>query len=87
MAVNIQLPAAVESELRSQFENLDEVAREAMLVELYRQDNLSHHQLGQALGLDRFETDGLLKRHKVTEDLPTLEEYDSALRRLGMPKT
>ena len=38
-----------------------------------------------ALGLDRFETEGVLKRHNVTEDLLTLEEIDqqiAALRKL-----
>ena len=33
---------------------------------LYRQDRIAHHQLAEALGLDRYETDGVLKRHKVS---------------------
>jgi predicted HTH domain antitoxin len=84
MAVTIQIPADVEQRLRAEDPDLDATAREAMLVELYRQDKLSHHELSQAMGLDRFETDGLLKRHGVTEDLPTNEEYDAALARLGV---
>jgi predicted HTH domain antitoxin len=85
MAVTIQIPADVEQRLRAEDPDLEATAREAMLVELYRQDRLSHHELSQAMGLDRFETDGLLKRHGVTEDLPTNEEYDAALARLGVP--
>jgi predicted HTH domain antitoxin len=84
MSVTIQIPADVEQRLRAENPDLETTAREAMLVELYRQDKLSHHELSQALGLDRFETDGLLKRHGVTEDLPTNEEYDAALARLGV---
>ena len=70
MAVTIQLPADVEQRLRAENLDLDSDAKEAMLVELYRQDKLSHFELSRALGLNRFETDGVLKKHKVTEDLP-----------------
>jgi len=84
MAVTVELPADVEQKLRAQSPDLDAEAKEAMLVELYRQDKLTHNELSQALGLDRFETDAVLKRHNVTEDLPTEAEYNSALSRLGV---
>jgi predicted HTH domain antitoxin len=82
MAVTIQLPADVEERLRSESPDLDAEAKEAMLIELYRQDKVSHYELSQALGLDRFETDGVLKKHNVTEDLPTVDEIEQGLRRL-----
>jgi hypothetical protein len=85
MAVTIELPADIERDLRRAIHDLDQAGREAMLVELYRQDQLTHYQLAQALGLDRFETDAVLKRHNVTEDFPSDEEYTAALARLGMP--
>jgi hypothetical protein len=84
MAVTFQLPADVEQRLRAETPDLDAEAKEAMLIELYRQDKLSHFELSQALGLDRFETDGVLKKHNVTEDLPTVEEYEAAITRLGL---
>jgi len=84
MAVNVELPADIEQRLRQQSSDLDSVAKEAMLVELYRQDKISHYELSQALGLDRFETDGVLKQHNVTEDLPTAQEYEAAITRLGL---
>jgi predicted HTH domain antitoxin len=87
MALTIQLPDDIERDLRRDLGNLDQAAKEAMLIELYRQDNVSQHQLSQALGLDRFETEALLKKHNVTEDLPTDEEYDAALARLGVLQT
>jgi hypothetical protein len=34
------------------------------------------------LGLDRFATDGVLKRHQVAIDLPTPEELEEDLRYL-----
>lgn len=62
-------------------------AREAMLVELYRRGVLSHGSLASALGISRDQTDGVLKRHAVIEDLPTLAELraeiDEARRQHG----
>ena len=84
MALSIELPSAVEQRLRAENPDLESAAREALLVELYRQDMLSHYELSVALGLDRFETDAVLKKHNVTEDLPTDEEYAAALARLGV---
>ncbi len=85
MPISFSLPEPIEESLRVQIGNLDEAAKEAAVVELYRQGRLSHHELATSLGLDRFETDAILKRHKVTEDLITEEEFDeqvAALRRL-----
>jgi hypothetical protein len=84
MSVQIDLPPEIERRLRAESADLDTEAREAMLVELYRQDKLTHRELGCVLGLDRFQTEGLLKKHHVTEDLPTEEEYAAALRRLNV---
>lgn len=82
MAVTIQLPADVEERLRADTPDLDRAAKEAFLLELYRQDKLTHYELSLALGLDRFETDALLKKHHVTEDLPTAEEMEASLSHL-----
>jgi hypothetical protein len=81
MAVTIQLPSEIEQRLRATSSDLDTEGKEAMLVELYRQEKLTRLELGQALGLNRFETDAVLKRHNVTEDLPTREELEDDLRR------
>ncbi|MCL2641630.1 MAG: UPF0175 family protein [Phycisphaerales bacterium] len=81
MAVTIELPLDIERDLRRSLGNLDQAAKEAMLVELYRQDKLTHRQLGCALGLDRFETEATLKKYRVTEDLPSDAEYEAALNR------
>lgn len=62
--------------------NPNSEAKVAMLIELYRQDKLSRYELSLALGLTRFETDALLKKHHVTEDLPTPEEIEQDLRHL-----
>ena len=75
MAVTFQLPADLEQDLRRGLRDLDAEAKEALLVSLYRRRRLSHAALARALGLDRFETEDLLRRHNVTEDLGTVEEY------------
>jgi hypothetical protein len=41
---------------------------------LYRQGKLDPKQLADGLGLDRWQIEGILKKHNVTEDLPTIEE-------------
>ena len=79
MAVTFQLPQDVERKLREAIGNLDQVVKEAALVELYRQDRISQHELALAMGLDRLEVEALLKDHDVTEDLLSGNEYNSAL--------
>jgi hypothetical protein len=82
MAISFILPAEIERQLREELGDLDAAAKEAALVELYRQDRLTHHQLATSLGLDRFETEALLKRHNVTEDLITHDEYSQQMSQL-----
>jgi predicted HTH domain antitoxin len=79
MTLTVQIPADVERRLREQTDDLDAEAKEAMLVEFYRQGKLSHYELAMALDLSRYDTDGLLKRHNVTEDSPSLDEIRSEL--------
>jgi hypothetical protein len=80
MSVTFQLPGELEEHLRRDVADFDAAAKEAMLIEFYRQDKISRYELSQALGLGRIETDGVLKKHNVTEDLPTTEELEEDLR-------
>jgi hypothetical protein len=72
----------VEDDLRMQFADLVQTAKEAALVELYRQQKLSHGQFAESLGISRDEANAVLKRHNVTEDLPTVEEFNEQMGRL-----
>jgi predicted HTH domain antitoxin len=87
MAVSFQLPTDLEHELRSDLRDLDGEAKEALLVSLYRQGKLSHVALSNALGLDRFETEDVLRKHNVTEDLGTVEDYLSDAATLAKLRT
>ena len=85
MSISFELPVAVEEQLRRDHADLDVVAKEAALVELYRQGRISQHQLGLSLDKSRFDVEELLKRHKVIEDLDTageVAEQVAILRRL-----
>jgi hypothetical protein len=77
--ISFQLPDDVEQRLRRELGDLDAVAKEAALVELYRQGQLSHGSLAESLGISRYEADAVLKRHNVSEDLLTREEFDEQL--------
>ena len=67
MSVTLDLPKDIEERLRRENPNLDSDAKEACAVELFRQGKLNHFQLSCVLGVDRFETDAVLKRHHVEE--------------------
>ena len=75
MTVAFELPAEAEEALRHDGGDASAAAREAVLVELYRQRRLTHFQLARALGMSRLQTDGVLKAHAVLEDLMTVEEF------------
>jgi len=65
MTISFDLPEHVEKSLRESFEDLNLAAKEAAMVELYRQHKLTLHELGQSLGLSRLEADEVLKQHNV----------------------
>jgi len=73
MNISFEIPGEIEQELGGNGADISSEAREAFLVELYRQDRITHHQLAEALGLSRLETDGVLKQHKVSSGV-TAEE-------------
>jgi hypothetical protein len=76
------LPPEVEERLRAEVPDLSGAVREAFAVDLFRRGILTHQGLGQSIGLDRFETDALLKRHRVTEQSLTHEDVDADVRNL-----
>ena len=76
MAISFEIPPDIEHGLGTDGADLEPggeggVPRRALSA---RPD--PHHQLAEALGLDRYETDGVLKRHKVSP-VATAEEIRS----------
>jgi uncharacterized protein UPF0175 len=82
MTVTFDLPYDLEQSLRRSLGDVGQAAKEAALVELYRQRHIAHRDLARALGRSRLEVEALLKHHGVVEDLPTEAEHDAALSRL-----
>ncbi len=66
--ISLELPAAVVANL-TQTGSVSDELKEAMGVELYRQEKITHFQLSKLLEIDRFETDGILKKHGVMIEL------------------
>ncbi len=91
MAVTFELPPDVEKKLRAETPDVDRRAKEAFAIELFRRGRLTHAELSQVLGIDRFDTDALLKRCQVfqgsqsSDDIQT--DRDTLARVLGTAPT
>ena len=77
MTVSFKLPEEVEQSLREELGDLDQAAKEALLLDSYRRGKLSKYVLSQTLGLDRFETEALLKSRRIFEGSPTWEDLEA----------
>ncbi len=77
ISLAVNLPPQVEEQLRAESGDLSSAVRESFAVNLFRRGILTHHELGQVLSIDRFETDALLKRNDVTEYSLTHEDIDA----------
>jgi predicted HTH domain antitoxin len=84
MAVTIELPPNVESRLRAELANLDDVAKLGLAVETFRNGKLSVGQFAELLGISQYAADGILKERGIlfadNEDELTTER--EALERL-----
>jgi predicted HTH domain antitoxin len=90
ISLAVNLPLEVEERLRAESGDLPSAVRESFAINLFRRGILTHHELGQVLGLDRFETDALLKRNDVTEYSLTHQDIDADVTSLkeflGLPQ-
>jgi predicted HTH domain antitoxin len=79
MTVNVTLdfPADLENRIRQESPQLEAEMREAYVLELFRQGRLSHFELSRVLGLDRFQTDALLKRRGIFEGSLTRQDLEA----------
>ena len=79
MSISFEIPRDIEQDLRTNGLDLNREAKEVYLVDLYRQERITHRQLAEALGLSRYETDGVLKRHEISPNV-TAQEMRARLR-------
>ncbi|MGL4512420.1 MAG: UPF0175 family protein [Lacipirellulaceae bacterium] len=83
MSVSITLPPSLEESLRRDIADLEQHAKEALLIDLYRRERITKPQLAAALSMTRFEVNDVLNRWNVTEDLPSVDEVFSAAEALA----
>lgn len=76
IAVHLRLPEDLAAKVRSESKDLDKEVTEAYALQLFREGRITHHELAQALGLDRFETDAYLKAHNVFEGSLTMDDLE-----------
>jgi hypothetical protein len=77
LTLTIDLPPELERALQASSGETNRTAREALALSLFREGRLAHADLGRALGLDRFETDALLKRNQVASGGLTLADLEA----------
>jgi len=75
MTISFELPQDIEQQIRTNGVDLDREARELYLVELYRQDRISHAQLRDAFGVSFHEAEKLIKDHGAGHDF-SLEDFE-----------
>ncbi|MGC8638607.1 MAG: hypothetical protein ACP5XB_01870 [Isosphaeraceae bacterium] len=56
MNISFEIPHDIEEQIRTEGTDLNGKAREAFLLELYREESISHAQLREASGLSFHET-------------------------------
>jgi len=88
MAVPFKLPPNLSAAFAVMLVDLDQGSKEAMLVELFRQDQITHHQLARLLGLGTLPRPIAVSRSTTsTETSPPIRNTMPPSARLGVPKT
>lgn len=82
LTIKLELPPDLEQKLLAETADLSAEVKEAYVLELFRRGRLSHFELSQILGLDRFETDAYLKTHNVLEGSLTMDDLEEQRRTL-----
>ena len=76
MTISFELPQNIEQRVRIEGGDPSREAKEAYLLDLYRQERISHDDLSEALGLGFHQTQQLIKEHGVGDDF-TLAEFEA----------
>jgi len=81
VTIEVSLPDNLVRVLGSNAAELPRQALEALVAQTYRAGKLTHAQVGEALSLDRWQTDGFLKASRAQRAWES-EEFSSDLKRL-----
>lgn len=87
MNISFEIPQDIEQQLRTDGVDPNREAKELYLMEQYRQAKITHRQLQEALDLSFHETEHLLKRRGLGQDLD-VEEFGAgrAILRKARPR-
>ena len=77
MPVTLTMPDLIERRLRELTPNLESELLETVAINLYRKSRISNFELGQMLGLDRFEVEEFLSRRGILEQSLTSEDLEN----------
>jgi hypothetical protein len=85
MTVTFTIPESVQKLIADDTTDLNNLAREDFLVARYKDGKLSHKQLSDALGLDRWQTEDVLWRHGVSDlTAEEIQRQVQTIRKLGV---
>ncbi len=83
MAITIHIPEQIEEALRAEWGDLDQAAKESLIIESYRAGKISLGQVAHALGLEtRIEAQSWLANRRVPLNYG-LADLDADRRTLG----
>ena len=80
MAISFEQPTQVERRLSDAGPDLDRMEKIAVALDLFRNERITQYELGQMLGLDRFETNAMLVNRNEFAQCLTIEDIESDLR-------
>ena len=86
MTISFEIPQEIEQQIRTSGLDLDRDAKEVYLMEQYRQAKITHRQLEEALDLGFHDTEQLLKRRGMGQDLD-IEEFEEGRELLRKART
>jgi hypothetical protein len=73
MTISFEIPSNIEQRVRTEGADPNREAKEVYLIDLYRQDRITHDDLSEALGLGFHQTEQLIKKHGAGDDFTPAE--------------
>ncbi len=82
--ISFEIPQSIQQRVQSEGADPNRDAKVAYLIDLYRQERITHDDLSEALGLGFHDTQQLIKEHAAGDDfnLAEFEAERSLLREL-----
>jgi predicted HTH domain antitoxin len=76
MTISFEIPPNIEQRIHTEGIDLNREAKEAYLIDLYRQERITHDDLSEALGLGFHQTQQLIKEYGAGDDF-TLADFEA----------